>query len=48
MATPSTFLEQPQSNVNELKSKLLSLWKFITLPRIQESHQTILDSYYGD
>jgi hypothetical protein len=47
MAMPSTFLEQQQSNINELRSKLLCLEKSITLSSVQESQQTIVDVYLG-
>ena len=47
MASPFTFLEQQHSIVSELKTKLLSLEKSIVNSRIQESHQTTIDSYFG-
>ena len=47
MATLSTFLLQQQINVGELMTELLSLEQSITLSRIQESHQTTIDSYFG-
>ena len=47
MATLFIITEQQQSNVSELRTKLLSLEKSITISYAQKPHQTKTDSYFG-
>ena len=47
IAILSTFLDQQQSNVTELRTKLLSLMKSIIISCVQESSKTTIKSYYG-
>ena len=46
MVTLSTFLEQQQSNVIELRTKLLPLGKSMIISLVQDSHQTKTINFY--